>query len=169
MTTSQEPGTAVDEISVSMSTPGDVTSMTMTSGLPVVNRSHVWTPDVIQRVATLLPLMVATLLGNAATLLGNVITMIVLTCSRYRSVNSRINIFIANLAAGDLAVCCFTMSTEVVLSVAVIPVWVRVTYVSTCVCPRMDLLRLLALGLVVALHFFLSLLDMACFCVIFGF
>jgi len=164
MTTSQEPGTAVDEISVSMSTPGDVTSMTMTSELPVVNRSHVWTPDVIQRVATLLPLM-------AATLLGNVITMIVLTCSRYRSVNSRINIFIANLAAGDLAVCCFTMSTEVVLSVALIPAWVHVTHVSMCVCPRVDLLRLLALGLVIALHFyfFLSLLDMACFCVIFGF
>ena len=111
MTTSQEPTIVADEINVSMSTPVDVTSMTMTSGLPVVNRSHVWTPDVIQRVATLLPLMVATLLGN-------VITMVVLTCSRYRSVNSRINIFIANLAAGDLAVCCFTMSTEVVPSVA---------------------------------------------------
>jgi len=39
--------------------------------------------------------------------------MVVLTCSRYRSVNSRINIFIVNLAAGDLAVCCFTMCTEV--------------------------------------------------------
>jgi len=42
--------------------------------------------------------------------------MVVLTCSRYRSVNSRINIFIVNLAAGDLAVCCFTMCSEVRLA-----------------------------------------------------
>ena len=84
----------------------DVTLTTMSQALPVVNRSHVWTADVIQRVATLVPLMAATLLGNA-------VTMVVLSCSRYRSVNSRINIFIVNLAAGDLAVCCFTMSTEV--------------------------------------------------------
>ena len=80
----------------------------MPYGLPVVERSHDWTPDVVQRVATLVPLMVATLLCNG-------VTMVVLTCSRYRSVNSRINIFIVNLAVGDLAVCCFTMCTEVML------------------------------------------------------
>ena len=85
--------------------PNTTTAMTR-HGLAVVERSHVWTADVVQRVGTLAPLM-------AATLLGNVVTMVVLACSRYRSVNSRINIFIVNLAAGDLAVCCFTMSTEV--------------------------------------------------------
>ena len=99
----------LDDVNASVSSTTDVTLMTMTYELPVVKRSHAWTPDVIQRVATLVPLM-------AATLLGNTVTMIVLTCSRYRSVNSRINIFIANLAAGDLAVCCFTMSTEVASS-----------------------------------------------------
>jgi len=116
VTMSEETTIVVDDVSTWMSTPVNVTltAMTlrsvtftaMTSVLPVVNRSHVWTADVIQRVATLVPLMVATLLGNA-------VTMVVLSCSRYRSVNSRINIFIINLAAGDLAVCCFTMTTEV--------------------------------------------------------
>ena len=100
------------------------------SVLATVERSRDWTSDVTQRVATLVPLI-------AATLLCNVVTMVVLTCSRYRSVNSRINIFIVNLAVGDLAVCsgaaarpfleghdhdrrtttlavcCFTMCTEV--------------------------------------------------------
>jgi len=106
--------TAADDSTFSTSTPINVTLTTdliygmpvLTYGMPVVERSRVWTHDVIQRVATLVPLMVVTLLGNA-------VTMVVLTCSRYRSVNSRINIFIVNLAVGDLAVCCFTMSTEV--------------------------------------------------------
>lgn len=85
-------------------------SPTMTA-LPVarfdmVTHGDIWTPDVVQRVATLVPLMVASLLGN-------VITVVVLTCSKYRKLNSRINIFIINLAVGDLAVCCFTMTTEV--------------------------------------------------------
>jgi len=104
---SEETTTVADDVNTSMTSLVDVTLTASTHMLPVVKRSHVWTADVIQRVATLVPLMVATLLGNA-------VTMVVLSCSRYRSVNSRINIFIVNLAAGDLAVCCFTMSTEVV-------------------------------------------------------
>jgi len=120
---SDEPASTCDDVNTSMTTLTDVTLMTMTYGLPVVKRSHVWTADVIQRVATLLPLMAATLLGNA-------VTMVVLTCSRYRSVNSRINIFIANLAAGDLAVCCFTMSTEVVPST--LSIMERVDDVNDC-------------------------------------
>jgi len=107
VTMSEETAVVADNVSTWISTPLDMTLTTLTPLLPVVNRSHVWTADVIQRVATLVPLMVATLLGNA-------VTMVVLTCSRYRSLNSRINIFIINLAAGDLAVCCFTMTTEVV-------------------------------------------------------
>lgn len=74
--------------------------------LELVTHGDIWTPDVVQRIATLVPLMVASLLGNA-------ITVVVLTCSKYRKLNSRINIFIINLAIGDLAVCCFTMTTEV--------------------------------------------------------
>jgi hypothetical protein len=82
--------------------PGPLSSPT----LELVTHGDIWTPDVVQRVATLVPLMVASLLGNA-------ITVVVLTCSKYRKLNSRINIFIINLAVGDLAVCCFTMTTEV--------------------------------------------------------
>lgn len=74
--------------------------------LEMVTHGEIWTPDVVQRIATLVPLMAASFLGNA-------ITVIVLTCSKYRKLNSRINIFIINLAIGDLAVCCFTMTTEV--------------------------------------------------------
>jgi len=104
---SQDPVSAVDDVHTSVSTPANLTLMNINeSGLPIVQRSHVWTSDVIQRIGTLVPLMVASLCGNA-------VTIVVLTCSRYRSVNSRINIFIANLSAGDLAVCCFTMTTEV--------------------------------------------------------
>ena len=115
---SEESTSAADADGISELTPVDWTTPNTTTtmtrhGLAVVERSHVWTADVVQRVGTLAPLMAATLLGNVVALLGNVVTMVVLACSRYRSVNSRINIFIVNLAAGDLAVCCFTMSTEV--------------------------------------------------------
>ena len=94
-TMSEETTTVLDDVNSSMSTLEDMTLTTMTLTpmthvLPVVHRSHVWTADVIQRVATLVPLMAATLLGNA-------VTMVVLSCSRYRSVNSRINIFICLL------------------------------------------------------------------------
>lgn len=74
--------------------------------LEAITHEPVWTPDVVQRVATLVPLMVATLLGN-------VIIVVVLTCSKHRKVNSRVNIFIINLALGDLTVLCCTMTTEV--------------------------------------------------------
>ncbi|ESO97244.1 hypothetical protein LOTGIDRAFT_65275, partial [Lottia gigantea] len=49
----------------------------------------------------------------ALTLVGNTVIIIVLTCSRYRKRNSRVNIFIINLAIGDLAVCFCTMTTEI--------------------------------------------------------
>jgi len=74
--------------------------------LKLVYYGDVWTSDVIQRVATLTLLMIATLSGN-------LIIIVVLTCSKYRKVNSRVNIFIVNLALGDLTVCCVTMTTEV--------------------------------------------------------
>jgi len=67
---------------------------------------EIWTPDVIQRVASLLFIMLLTLVGNT-------IIIIVLTCSRYRKRNSRVNIFIINLAVGDLMVCGVTMTTEI--------------------------------------------------------
>ena len=73
--------------------------------LKLVCHGDIWTPDVIQRIVTLIAIMTLTLIGN-------VIIIIVLTCSRYRKLNSRVNIFIINLAIGDLTVCCFTMTTE---------------------------------------------------------
>ncbi|XP_071104529.1 gonadotropin-releasing hormone II receptor-like [Haliotis cracherodii] len=66
----------------------------------------IWTPDVIQRVVSLLFIMLLTFVGNT-------IIIIVLNCSRYRKRYSRVNIFIVNLAIGDLTVCFCTMTTEI--------------------------------------------------------
>jgi len=74
--------------------------------LESITHGPIWTPDVVQRVATLVPLMVATLLGN-------VVIVVVLSCNKRRKTNSRVNIFIVNLALGDLSVLCCTMTTEV--------------------------------------------------------
>ena len=71
-----------------------------------VAADDIWTPDVIQRVASLAFIMTLTLVGNT-------VIIVVLTCSRYRKRNSRVNIFIINLAVGDLAVCVCTMTTEI--------------------------------------------------------
>lgn len=76
-----------------------------------VNKSHVmddkiWTPDVIQRVVSLVFIMIVTIIGNT-------VIIFVLSCTRYRKKNSRVNLFIINLAIGDLAVCFVTMTTEI--------------------------------------------------------
>jgi len=78
---------------------GSIGSSNDTSG-------EIWTADVIQRVVTIVVIMVLTLIGNVAIIL-------VLTCSNYRIRNNRVNIFIINLAVGDLAVCFITMTTEI--------------------------------------------------------
>jgi len=78
-----------------------------------MTRSQAWLPDVVQRISTLVPLMVFTLLGNGVTLLGNVVIIVVLTCGQRHNVSSRVNIFIVNLAIGDLTVLTCTMTTEV--------------------------------------------------------
>lgn len=75
-------------------------------GLELVTRGQAWTADVIQRISTLVPLMIVTLLGN-------VVIIVVLTCSRRHNISSRVNIFIINLAIGDLTVLTCTMTTEV--------------------------------------------------------
>ena len=62
----EDPASTVND--VNGSTPANDTTPATTTGmlygLPVVERSEVWRPDVVQRVATLLPLIAATLLGN---------------------------------------------------------------------------------------------------------
>ena len=40
----------------------------------------------------------------------------VLTCSKYRKRNNRVNTFIINLAIGDLTVCFATMTTEILFA-----------------------------------------------------
>ena len=67
---------------------------------------EIWTPDVIQRVASLVIIM-------SLTFLGNTVILTALTCSKYRQRNNRVNIFIINLAIGDLTVCFATMTTEI--------------------------------------------------------
>lgn len=70
----------------------------------------IWTPDVIQRVVTLGVIMTLTFIGNTA-------IIFILTKTRHRKRNSRVNLFIINLAVGDLAVCCITMTTELLFVV----------------------------------------------------
>ena len=89
-------------------TSGD--STTDETGLKLIYHEEIWSPEVIQRIVTLSVIMFLTLLGN-------VIIITVLTCSKYRKLNSRVNIFIINLAVGDLTVCCVTMTTEVLFEV----------------------------------------------------
>ncbi|XP_054721110.1 neuropeptide S receptor-like [Uloborus diversus] len=70
----------------------------------------VWNAELIQRVVTLAIIMVVTLVGNT-------IIVLVLSRSRYRKRSSRVNIFILNLAIGDLAVCLITMTSELLFEV----------------------------------------------------
>uniref|UniRef100_A0A061QLF1 Putative cardioacceleratory peptide receptor n=1 Tax=Cupiennius salei TaxID=6928 RepID=A0A061QLF1_CUPSA len=70
----------------------------------------VWNAELIQRVVTLAIIMVATLVGN-------MIILLVLSRSRYRKRSSRVNIFILNLAIGDLLVCLITMTSELLFEV----------------------------------------------------
>lgn len=71
----------------------------------------VWNAELIQRVVTLAIVMTATLVGNT-------IIVLVLSRSRYRKRSSRVNIFILNLAIGDLAVCLITMTSELLWEVS---------------------------------------------------
>lgn len=65
-----------------------------------------WTAEVIIRVASVMAVMVFTLIGNFL-----LIALLTYKKSRRRK---RVNIFIINLAIGDLAVAFITMSTEIV-------------------------------------------------------
>lgn len=70
-----------------------------------------WSGAVIQQVVTLSVIILVTLVGNT-------IIVLVLSLSRYRKRSSRVNIFILNLAIGDLAVCCITMTSELLFEVS---------------------------------------------------
>ncbi|GAB6033231.1 hypothetical protein CHUAL_012835 [Chamberlinius hualienensis] len=84
------------------------------SNWSVISYDEPLTAAAVQRIVTLCVLMLVTLVGN-------VIIIASLTCSRYSvrggRTSSRVNIFIVNLAVGDLSVCGVTMSGELLLVV----------------------------------------------------
>lgn len=79
--------------------------------LTLLNHTDRWTPEGIQRLVTLSILMVVTLIGNVT------LIAVLASSTKYRTLNRRVNIFIVNLAAGDLTVCSFTMTSEVLFVV----------------------------------------------------
>jgi len=89
-----------------------------------LRHGEIWTPEVTQRVATIVALMILTLIGNVAVIARLAAGRL---CRRNRrhgppttapsNPPSRVNVFIVNLAIGDLTVCCFTMTTEVLFVV----------------------------------------------------
>src|SRR6218665_160526 len=81
------------------------------STLSILNHTDRWTPEGIQRLVTLSVLMVVTLIGNVT------LIAVLASSTKYRTLNRRVNIFIVNLAAGDLTVCSFTMTSEVLFVV----------------------------------------------------
>lgn len=89
---------------------GALNNSSNSSGVTYVEYEFIWKPDVIQRVVMLMVIMVMTIVGNTA-------IIVVLTCSRYRKRSSRVNIFIINLAIGDLTVCVVTMTSELLFVV----------------------------------------------------
>jgi len=66
---------------------------------------NVWTPEVVARVSTIVVIMAATMTGNVALITG-------ITC-HVALRRRRISVFLVNLAVGDLLVCVFTMTTEI--------------------------------------------------------
>lgn len=100
------------EIVVSTSQVGS--EWTSDENITFIPYNNSWKPAVIQRVVTLCIIMVAAIIGNS-------IILAALTCSRYRiragRTSCRVNIFILNLAVGDLTVCFVTMTGELVFAV----------------------------------------------------
>ncbi|XP_019625479.1 PREDICTED: neuropeptide S receptor-like [Branchiostoma belcheri] len=87
-------------------TPTEETGFRFESNSTAAADENIWTAPVIQRVTTIAVIMFMALVGN-----GFIIT--VLTTSSAKQRFSRVNIFILNLAIGDLCVCVVTMSTEI--------------------------------------------------------
>ena len=71
----------------------------------VVPYQLIWTPEVTFRVVTIAVLMFLTIIGN--------VSLIVSIMSSQRKRRKRVNLFLVNLAIGDLMVCFVTMTTEI--------------------------------------------------------
>lgn len=80
------------------------------NGTVVYPDDVVWDGPLVQRVVTLSLIITLTLVGNAS-------IVAVLSRPRYTKRASRVNLFIFNLAIGDLAVCLFTQSSEILFEV----------------------------------------------------
>lgn len=65
----------------------------------------VWTPEVVFRVTMIVVVMVFTMIGNT--------TLIAIIVSHRKLRRRRVNVFLVNLAIGDLMVCFVTMTTEI--------------------------------------------------------
>ena len=72
---------------------------------PLAEYQLIWTPEVVFRVTTIIVVMVFTFIGNSSLIIG-------IVCHR-KLRRKRVNIFLINLAIGDLMVCLVTMTTEI--------------------------------------------------------
>ena len=81
--------------------------MNRTHGLNVIDEPYelIWTADVVFRVTTIVVVMILTILGN--------LTLIIIITLHSKLRKQRVNVFLVNLAVGDLMVCLVTMTTEI--------------------------------------------------------
>ena len=75
----------------------------------LVSYAHIWTAPVLYRVVVLLTMLV--------TFTGNTALLVLIKRNRASSMQRKINMYLINLAVGDLMVCVFTMTTEVLFVV----------------------------------------------------
>ena len=89
--------------------PGTIMDLTFGSnqtGTPAYQPYQIeWSGEVLFRVVTIIIVMVLTLVGNTTLIL-------IITCHPAER-RKRVNVFLVNLAVGDLMVCIFTMTTEI--------------------------------------------------------
>jgi len=78
---------------------------TVNASWPQTTDTVVWTVHVVIRVIVLCVLMLLTVVGNVF------LIMVILGQATFRP--KRVNIFLLNLAVGDLMVCLLTMSTDI--------------------------------------------------------
>jgi neuropeptide S receptor 1 len=82
-----------------------VVNATPTYASSVTDDAVIWTPDVVARVATIVVIMAATIVGNTSLIVG-------ITCNAALR-RRRVSVFLINLAVADLMVCVVTMTTEI--------------------------------------------------------
>ena len=82
------------------------TSLTLSEvTTPVAGYQLIWTSEVVFRVTSIIIVMALTVIGNSI--------LIALILGHRKLRRKRVNIFLVNLAVGDLLVCLVTMTTEI--------------------------------------------------------